>query len=81
MVYSIKNKLLLNLYKSMYRIRSVESEIAKRYNEAEMRCPTHLSIGQEAVPSAFSLISKKSDFAKLAYDNQIGYLKTIRMLD
>lgn len=25
--------------------------------------------------------SKKSDFAKQAYDNQIGYLKTIRMLD
>ncbi len=25
--------------------------------------------------------SKKSDFAKLAYDNQISYLKTIRMLD
>ena len=25
--------------------------------------------------------SKKSDFAKEAYDNQIAYLKTIRMLD
>jgi TRAP-type mannitol/chloroaromatic compound transport system substrate-binding protein len=25
--------------------------------------------------------SKKSDFAKQAYDNQVGYLKTIRMLD
>ena len=44
----------------MYRIRSVESEIK---DGNEMRCPTHLSIGQEAVPSAFSLISKKSDFA------------------
>ena len=25
--------------------------------------------------------SKKSDFAKMAYDNQVGYLRTIRMLD
>jgi len=25
--------------------------------------------------------SKKSDFAKQAYDNQVGFLKTIRMLD
>tara|TARA_A100001015_G_scaffold321641_1_gene453663 strand:- start:6020 stop:6946 length:927 start_codon:yes stop_codon:yes gene_type:complete len=58
----------------MYRIRSVESEIAKRYNEAEMRCPTHLSIGQEAVPSAFSLISKKSDFAVGSHRGHAHYL-------
>ncbi len=39
---------LLNLYRSMTRIRMVEEEIAKRYSEQEMRCPVHLSIGQEA---------------------------------
>jgi TPP-dependent pyruvate/acetoin dehydrogenase alpha subunit len=36
------------LYRSMLRIRMVEEEIAKRYGQQEMRCPVHLSIGQEA---------------------------------
>ncbi len=37
------------LYKSMLRIRLVEEEIAKRYSQEKMRCPVHLSIGQEAI--------------------------------
>ena len=41
--------LALNLYYQMHRIRLVEEEIATRYSEQEMRCPTHLCIGQEAV--------------------------------
>lgn len=32
----------------MYRIRYVEEEISRRYVDQEMRCPVHLSIGQEA---------------------------------
>lgn len=32
----------------MLRIRLVEEEIAKRYKQGKMRCPVHLSIGQEA---------------------------------
>jgi TPP-dependent pyruvate/acetoin dehydrogenase alpha subunit len=35
-------------YASMLRIRLVEEAIADRYGEQEMRCPVHLSIGQEA---------------------------------
>ena len=58
----LKDKLSLKLFKSMYRIRSVEEEIAKRYQEGKMRCPTHLSIGQEAVPAAFSQLASKKDF-------------------
>ena len=37
------------LYESMLRIRLVEESIAERYSEEKMRCPTHLSIGQEAI--------------------------------
>jgi len=33
----------------MLRIRLIEEAIAARYSEQKMRCPTHLSIGQEAV--------------------------------
>ena len=37
------------MYFAMLRIRMVEEKIAELYSEQEMRCPVHLSIGQEAV--------------------------------
>jgi TPP-dependent pyruvate/acetoin dehydrogenase alpha subunit len=40
--------LLERAYRSMLRIRRIEERIAQRYAEQEMRCPVHLSIGQEA---------------------------------
>jgi len=40
---------LPELQKLMLRIRLVEESIADRYSEQNMRCPTHLSIGQEAI--------------------------------
>lgn len=42
----------MNLFesqKSMLRIRMIEESIAEKYSEQKMRCPTHLSIGQEAI--------------------------------
>lgn len=50
------------LLRSMMKIRIVEEMIAERYNEAKMRCPTHLSIGQEAVSAAVGLALRKDDF-------------------
>ncbi|OGQ54803.1 MAG: acetoin dehydrogenase [Deltaproteobacteria bacterium RIFCSPLOWO2_02_FULL_53_8] len=38
-----------SLYLAVLRIRRVEEAIAERYAAQEMRCPVHLSIGQEAV--------------------------------
>ena len=58
----------------MYRIRSVEEEISKRYSDGKMRCPTHLSIGQEAVPAAFSEIALKNDFAVSSHRGHAHYL-------
>ena len=40
---------LSKLQASMLRIRLVEESIANKYSEQKMRCPTHLSIGQEAI--------------------------------
>jgi TPP-dependent pyruvate/acetoin dehydrogenase alpha subunit len=45
----------------MRRIRRVEEEIARRYGEGKMRCPTHLSIGQEAVAAAVGLSLQRTD--------------------
>ncbi len=39
----------LKLLRELLYIRLVEETIASRYAEQEMRCPVHLSIGQEAV--------------------------------
>jgi TPP-dependent pyruvate/acetoin dehydrogenase alpha subunit len=40
---------LKELYRQMLRIRRIEEAIAVRYAEQQMRCPTHLCIGEEAI--------------------------------
>lgn len=54
-------RLLPDLYHEMLRIRIVEEEIARRYPEEKMRCPIHLSVGQEAVPVAVSASLRRDD--------------------
>jgi len=49
------------LYTDMLRIRMVEEEVAARYKDGLMRCPIHLSIGQEAVAVGVSAVLRKSD--------------------
>tara|TARA_B100000965_G_C19581546_1_gene753789 strand:+ start:707 stop:1681 length:975 start_codon:yes stop_codon:yes gene_type:complete len=58
-----KKNLLKKLYQNMYLIRHVEESISKKYAEGKMRCPVHLSIGQEIVSAAFSQIMRKKDYA------------------
>jgi len=52
----------LNQYLAIYFIRQVEQGIVDRYPQQEMRCPVHLSIGQEAtavgVSSALNVTDK-----------------------
>ena len=58
----------------MRRIRHVEQEIARRYSEGKMRCPTHLSIGQEAVSAAVGLALRRSDLAVSGHRAHAHYL-------
>ena len=51
----------LDLFKKVYRIRRVENKIASLYPEQEMRCPVHLSIGQEAVAAGVCQALSKND--------------------
>ena len=51
----------INLFKKIYFYRKVELEIANKYSEQKMRCPTHLSVGQESISAAFALCVKKKD--------------------
>jgi len=50
-----------NLYKKIYKIRSVESKISQIYSQQEIRCPVHLSIGQEAVAAGICENLTKND--------------------
>ena len=54
-------KELKKLYYKMYRIRLVEEEISTKYVEQQMRCPVHLSIGQESSAVGVSHYLKKDD--------------------
>jgi len=55
--------LAIELFRRMLRIRLVEETIAARYPEQEMRCPTHLCTGQEAVAAAVCMTLRADDFA------------------
>lgn len=52
---------LLELYRRMLRIRRVEEAIVTHYPKQQMRCPVHLSIGQEAAPAVLSLDLSDAD--------------------
>jgi TPP-dependent pyruvate/acetoin dehydrogenase alpha subunit len=58
----------------MKRIRYVEEEVAKRYTQWKMRCPTHLSIGQEAIAAAVGKALRREDFAVSGHRAHAHYL-------
>jgi pyruvate dehydrogenase E1 component alpha subunit len=62
------------LLREMVRIRRVEETIAARYGEQKMRCPTHLSIGQEAPAAAAGAVLKPTDLAVSGHRAHAHYL-------
>ena len=50
------------LAKNVIRIRTIEEEIANEYSNQEMRCPVHLSIGQEACAVGICANLNKEDY-------------------
>lgn len=67
-------ELARSLMWQMRRIRAVEEEIARRYPEGKMRCPTHLSIGQEGVAAGVGLALQKDDLAVSGHRAHAHYL-------
>ncbi len=65
---------LQQLYKSALRIRLVESMIADKYAEGNMRCPVHLSIGQEIPSAIFQQVVKPGDTAVSTHRAHAHYL-------
>lgn len=64
----------INLYEQMYRTRAIEESIASHYPEGKMRCPVHLSIGQELIPAVFSEDIRVTDFAVSTHRGHAHYL-------
>ncbi|MEP7702969.1 thiamine pyrophosphate-dependent dehydrogenase E1 component subunit alpha [Paraglaciecola sp. 25GB23A] len=65
---------LFLFYQQILRIRLVEEAIASRYSEQKMRCPTHLSIGQEAVAVGVSAFLTSKDKAYSSHRAHAHYL-------
>jgi len=62
------------LHKTALRIRLIESRIAEKYSEGNMRCPVHLSIGQEIPSAIFHQLVKPGDTAISTHRAHAHYL-------
>ncbi len=70
----LKNKDKIKLLYEMIKIREVEKTIAKKYPERKMRCPVHLSIGQEAIAVGVCNNLNKKDQILSAHRSHAHYL-------
>ena len=68
----MNNKLKQKFLFEMMRMREVELKIQKEYSKEEMRCPIHLSVGQEAIPVGISSVEK--DKVLSAHRSHFHYL-------
>lgn len=58
----MNSNIKLELFRMLLRIRLVEEKIAEKYSEQKMRCPVHLSVGQEAVAVGICSQLNESDY-------------------
>jgi TPP-dependent pyruvate/acetoin dehydrogenase alpha subunit len=71
---NINKSNLLNIFYKMLLIREADLQISKRYKQNEMRCPTHLSIGQECVPSVVGNFTNNKDLCVSTHRSHAHYL-------
>ena len=62
------------MYEQLVRIRMVEEAIVALYPQQEMRCPTHLSVGQEAPAVGISAHLATSDLVFGGHRSHAHYL-------
>ena len=70
----MQKKLKIDLLKDMLLTRTVEQMISENYPSKEIRCPVHLSIGQEAISAGVSKALKKKDIIFSAHRCHAHYL-------
>ena len=57
----MKNSKILEIYSYMHLIRAYDEKIVKEYKHQEIRCPVHLSIGQEGIAAGIMSALNKKD--------------------
>ena len=62
------------IYYNMLRIRMIELAIAKEYSKQEMRCPVHLSVGQEPIAVGVCAFLNQKDKIFSAHRSHAHYL-------
>lgn len=70
----MKKKDFIKIYTLQKKIRVVEEKIAENYKHNKMRCPTHLSIGQEAIAVSACMALKKEDIVVSYHRSHAHYL-------
>src|SRR3990167_167654 len=70
-----------DLFSKSLRIRMIEEKIASLYHEQEMRCPVHLSIGQEANAVTICDSLNKNDYMVSTHRGHAHYLAKGGSLD
>lgn len=71
---NIKSNYLRKIFYKMLLIRDTELAISNKYRENKMRCPTHLSAGQECVPSVIGTLTSKNDLCVSTHRSHAHYL-------
>lgn len=64
----------IKLYYKTLRIRLIENRIVEEYKNQKIRCPIHLSIGQEAISSPLSIVFNKNDYVVSNHRSHAHYL-------
>ncbi len=70
----LTNSQSIHILKRMLLIRQVELSIAEKYAAGEMRCPTHLSVGQECTPGVLSVLLNNDDLAVSTHRAHAHYM-------
>ena len=67
-------KNIITLYHYTYLTRAVDKKISQEYSKQKIRCPVHLSIGQEGIASGVSVALNKSDIVMSNHRSHAHYL-------
>lgn len=74
MVHTLNKSNVLEIHKKIFLIRETEEKIASEYGNQKMRCPVHLSIGQEVVPAVLSGFLNNHDLVVSTHRGHAHYI-------
>jgi pyruvate dehydrogenase E1 component alpha subunit len=72
--FPLPDEIRLDLFRSMLKVRMIEERIQRLYPDGDMRCPTHLSLGQEAVAAGVCGALEAQDHLISAHRSHAHYI-------